>query len=397
MHINQEMAQQIVDDIKASVHRDINFMDQDGVIIASTDLRRIGAVHIGARKILSFGLEELVIHQDEATVNTREGINLPIQVNGQAIGVIGVTGNAREVADLGLVVKKMTELMISAMRQQEIVSALKAAQFNLMEQWLFPDSQGSERGRQHFLQQASVLGVDLDLPRILAVCDYTPNSPEQAETLSGEETNQNAALIEHFRLIVGTNPQNICASINRHIVIVFAEKNLETVMSSIRKMKGEAASFFNLRLYCGISSETDDDRRVSQCYKEALAACKLAEKTKTGIVVYDLLQPEFLAQSVPRETLAGLWDTVFRGCGAKEVRDILDTLAAFYKHGGNCSQAAEEQFIHPNTFLYRLSKIQEKTGLNPRNPRETIPLFLISACDRLAISIVGQETRGRES
>lgn len=37
MHITQKSAQNIVNEMKASIHRDINIMDENGVILASTD------------------------------------------------------------------------------------------------------------------------------------------------------------------------------------------------------------------------------------------------------------------------------------------------------------------------------------------------------------------------
>lgn len=42
MHITQKSAQNIVNEMKASIHRDINIMDENGVILASTDPTRRG-------------------------------------------------------------------------------------------------------------------------------------------------------------------------------------------------------------------------------------------------------------------------------------------------------------------------------------------------------------------
>ena len=45
MHITQKSAQNIVNEMKASIHRDINIMDENGVILASTDPARRGKLH----------------------------------------------------------------------------------------------------------------------------------------------------------------------------------------------------------------------------------------------------------------------------------------------------------------------------------------------------------------
>ena len=45
MHITQKSAQNIVNEMKASIHRDINIMDENGVILASTDpARRVSCI-----------------------------------------------------------------------------------------------------------------------------------------------------------------------------------------------------------------------------------------------------------------------------------------------------------------------------------------------------------------
>ena len=55
---------------------------------------------------------------------SREGINLPLQIDGKTIGVIGVTGNPDELRDIGLVITEMAEILFSetlqTLRQQSI-------------------------------------------------------------------------------------------------------------------------------------------------------------------------------------------------------------------------------------------------------------------------------------
>ena len=52
MTISSKLAQNIVQSIKEIIHHEINFMNMEGVIIASTDPVRIGQQHEGALKVL---------------------------------------------------------------------------------------------------------------------------------------------------------------------------------------------------------------------------------------------------------------------------------------------------------------------------------------------------------
>ncbi|MEG1594438.1 MAG: sugar diacid recognition domain-containing protein, partial [Oscillibacter sp.] len=56
-------AQFIVDEVKRSIQRDINIMDERGVIIASTNAHRISQIHEGARQVLQQQLPALSIEE----------------------------------------------------------------------------------------------------------------------------------------------------------------------------------------------------------------------------------------------------------------------------------------------------------------------------------------------
>jgi purine catabolism regulator len=56
----------------------------------------------------------------------------------------------------------------------------------------------------------------------------------------------------------------------------------------------------------------------------------------------------------------------------------VQTIDAYFSHHGNISQTAEALFIHRNTLLYRLERIQELTGhdLDQTNTRLALHLAL---------------------
>ena len=91
MFVSKETAQAIVEEMKAATGHDINLMDDQGVILASTDPKRVGEEHGGAKRLLSQGLQRLVVYDDEEP-GTRKGVNLPVYMEGTPVGVIGITG-----------------------------------------------------------------------------------------------------------------------------------------------------------------------------------------------------------------------------------------------------------------------------------------------------------------
>jgi DNA-binding PucR family transcriptional regulator len=53
------------------------------------------------------------------------------------------------------------------------------------------------------------------------------------------------------------------------------------------------------------------------------------------------------------------------------------TLRALFAAGGNASEAADRMFLHRNSMLYRLERIQKLTGLDLKDPRIALGLLTL--------------------
>ena len=81
--------------------RTINIMDQKGIIIASTEKHRIGDFHQGASEVLATGKPVRIKKEDLPRYpGTKEGYNMPIFLNDEIIGVVGIFGCEEEVQSI---------------------------------------------------------------------------------------------------------------------------------------------------------------------------------------------------------------------------------------------------------------------------------------------------------
>ena len=56
--------------------------------------------------------------------------------------------------------------------------------------------------------------------------------------------------------------------------------------------------------------------------------------------------------------------------------DLVKTLKVYFDAGANASEAADRLFLHRNSMLYRLTRVEKLTGLNLKNPRARLALQL---------------------
>src|SRR5215217_7739962 len=60
--------------------------------------------------------------------------------------------------------------------------------------------------------------------------------------------------------------------------------------------------------------------------------------------------------------------------------DLVRTLRVYFTAGANASEAADRLFLHRNSMLYRLARIQNLTGLDLKDPRARLALQLGLLC-----------------
>ena len=56
--------------------------------------------------------------------------------------------------------------------------------------------------------------------------------------------------------------------------------------------------------------------------------------------------------------------------------DLVKTLRMYFACGANASEAADKLFLHRNSMLYRLTRIEKLTGADLKNPRVGLMLQL---------------------
>ena len=377
MAISAKNAQIIVNEIKSAVHHDLNIMDEQGIIIASTNSRRIGNLHKGAKKLLDSNESILIVEEDSDVDGTKQGVNLPIIIQGNCVGVIGITGNPQEVLILGTTIQKMTEIMLLSIQQQNEKNLQENAKFSLIESWLFSDVDSIQR--IDFKLRATLLSIELSLPRIVCVLDY--NEPVSFQEIQNNQDMKTAKLIQFFKKWVKQfGPDNICVSINERIVIIFAEDQIDNVYQRILCACADAQTFFGVEFFCGISEVVTDYTNVGEAYKHAVTACNTVKSTGSGkVAIFDSTSLFYLVQCLPKNLLSELEATVFGNYTPSEKAEMMETLHYFFNNDGNINKAAEAAYIHPNTFIYRLNTFTKKTGLNPRIPLDSSILSILWA------------------
>ena len=127
--LDAKFAQSLVDIVAAELHKNVNILDDRGVVIASFSKERIGQVHeCGAMMLESAVIKEFfVTKNDELRFSgVRTGFNMPIMFENKCVGVIGVTGDRKTSEPYARLAARFVEANLqSNARQEKLVGALK--------------------------------------------------------------------------------------------------------------------------------------------------------------------------------------------------------------------------------------------------------------------------------
>lgn len=374
MNISQQDAQNIVDEMKSSIHKDINIMNEDGIILASTNALRQGQLHQGAIRIIKEKLLSLLIEEDDPSCGVQRGVNLPIIIDGKLEGVIGITGDPSEVSIFGDVIKRMTEIMLESARQKEQLYLMERAKSLFMENWLFsdePDWQELElRGRLLSLNINASYTVIL----LRVVQQAEIEMTKRTEDLSEMRDNVLLRTVQNHLL---ETPEHFCAVIRNQMIVLLHHMDKSELIATIKGICNEIKDFYHLQICAGISNDSKSASDIRRCYLEAKTAVAVAEQPgNESLLFYNQVSPEFIAQSIPLSIKSDLRKLVFAFCSEQERIEFRQTIELYYNQDGDIQKCADKLHIHRNTFQYRIDCIKKKTGYSLKVPKESLLLYL---------------------
>lgn len=222
--------------------------------------------------------------------------------------------------------------------------------------------------------------LDHDTTQIHAVMTVAWDDPEPP-SLRRLETAINWLLSSHNR------PALLHVYAGDHVVVFQALRDgedMSTAHELDRRLREHIqAEFDEVRLVSGVSGPAKTLSDWPSVHQEALQAMQLGQRLKfnhmvefNSLGIYQLLSHiEHLApvQTFTQQIIGPLADYDRRHRGS-----LVQTIDAYFNHHANVSQTAESLFIHRNTLLYRLERIQELTGqdINQADMRLALHLAL---------------------
>lgn len=343
--LTEQIAQDIVDKMMNVIPYNVNIMNSNGIIIGSGDKARIGTLHEIAVQVIA---EDKLIAVYEAKGGARPGVNMPIHFNNKIMGVIGISGEPDLVEAFASIVKVTAELLIN---QAYIFNETRVKE-QIKEEFLYQWAYLREDYDDSFLNRAAALNIDLNIERVAVIirCSKEKNILDKLTRY----------LMEN-EYAIRLNPENILIfmkadhKIDKRVNLVFQELKVPVKMGI----------GFNRKI-------------MAKSVQEALDAIDIIEKLGMDKNICDYKDISFidlLTKSIKKRELEYIVEKLEKESKGLE---LIETLTTYVLLNGEVNHISEMLHIHRNSLSYRLKKIEDITGKDPRNFTELLELF--TAC-----------------
>ncbi|MBE6712579.1 MAG: PucR family transcriptional regulator [Ruminococcaceae bacterium] len=128
-------------------------------------------------------------------------------------------------------------------------------------------------------------------------------------------------------------------------------------------------SEFYLKVVVGMGTVASSLKELARSYKEAQVAIEVGKvfDTEKSVVNYENLGIGRLIYQLPSTLCDMFLNEVFKKGALESLdRETLLTIQCFFENNLNVSETSRKLFVHRNTLVYRLEKIRKITGLDLR-------------------------------
>lgn len=178
--------------------------------------------------------------------------------------------------------------------------------------------------------------------------------------------------LEKVRGLYGSKSKNFVTAVDEKDIIVVKEVSENENYHDLNKTAEVILDLFkgeNRKIHISYGTVVGEIKEVSRSYKEARMALDVGKIffPEKNVVAYSTLGIGRLIYQLPIPLCKMFIKEIFDGKSPDDFdEETLATIYKFFENNLNVSETSRQLYIHRNTLVYRLDKLQKSTGLDLR-------------------------------
>jgi len=342
--ISNQILQSTIEGLKNITRRDISVVDREGKLAATTD---------DDASLVPLSFIEAVLQSPAENQMIQGNQYFKVLDNGMTEYVLMVRGDDEDAFRLGKIVAfHIQALMIAYKERYDRDNYIKNL---LLDNLLLVD----------IYSRANKLRISNDVKRVV----YLIETALDAE-MSAMEVLRNVFPERHKDFVTAVDEKSII--LVKELEPDDEQDEIEQIAETIfATLSSEAMN----TVYVAIGGTVNDLQNVSSSFKEARLAQEVGKifESDKSIVNYRNLGIGRLIYQLPLPLCRIFINEMLQGFSIDDIDDeMFGTVTKFFENDLNVSETSRELFIHRNTLVYRLDKLEKMTRLDLRKFTDAI-------------------------
>ena len=374
MNTLQAFSQELVELSGRLIGEKVLITDTAGIIIGCTDTERLGELHEASLDVMQTGLSNS--HDNNAASSLRgtfAGITLPLEYENRVVGSVGITGDPERVVQYGQMIRAFIEMILRFRAGQRQLVVRDRESLNLIREILYFN--GAEDQETRISGQANAIGYDLAAP-YAALVVQTEEKPEDPDILQN-------TVVQVFDPVT-----NIVGAFSPGQVIVLADHaagghdpdDISRLLDQCRKLHENLEKVLNTSCVIGIGGAASGIPDLQEACRDALFTAHTAMRMnpRPAVLSAEEVALERIISKIPDKTYSHAASRAMEIIrDQKDAEEIKQMIVTWCQQGFSVSDTARALFIHKNTLLYRMERLQRLTGYDLRVFRDALTLYLM--------------------
>ncbi|MCR5777785.1 MAG: helix-turn-helix domain-containing protein [Lachnospiraceae bacterium] len=344
--IANQVINSCINDLKEISRVDFAVLDLDGTVVASTD-DNIAVRPLSVRSFIDSTADSQVIGDNHLFRIKDEDITIYVLV---------ATGVSENIYMMGRIAVSELEHLLVAYKEK--LDKNNFYQNLLLDNMLLVD----------IYNRAKKLHITVDEKRAVFIIEPTVMSDNNGidiiKSLFSDAAGDFVTAVDEREVILIKNLDNVrnCEEELRRTAMTIVDMMNTEAMMSVRVSYGNVVN---------------EIREVSKSYKEAKMALDVGKifYEEKSVVAYDSLGIGRLIYQLPENLCHIFLEEIF----GENIPDHMDdetllTINRFFENNLNVSETSRQLFVHRNTLVYRIEKLEKATGLDIRNFEDALTL-----------------------
>lgn len=383
-----QIAQTIVKTVSKTLPFPISLSNEHGYIIGDPNPERIGTFHPAYKKVIDS--EDFVTFEEEEVIeleNVLPGIAAPLNFQNKIVGVLGIIGPPNEVKPYAELTKHYVELMWQETFYRQLSDLEDEMKESYLQYLLLNETKNDTRTKQYCKE----LGIKTDTMAFCAVVSLGNFLMKEFDGLVYSLTLKKLKnhLLNEIQVYFNTPQLMTVHFLNKEkIVLLFSVSSIDEYHLFMdqfyirsHKLVRALKKNYDSNIYITAGKLTNSIASIHESYQDAEHLLHQYERLNNFKCILSYYDWNVLVDLLPYHVSEVLTKHVqFRLEKIKKDKlfdEIITSFMTYCEHGMNITATANALYIHRNTVIYRLNKLEEVTSIDIKNFQHCTLLYTI--------------------